>query len=130
MATVAVTIGCLLISFIWIILGTLLIIYTSKSIQVLQKVFYTDKVKLLAIIPTVFGIILVIGSFYQQEMLWLAFILGLISLLKGVYLFISPKSRIKKNLDWWFNRAGDVTFRFFGLVIFTLGITLLSYLKV
>ena len=123
-------IALILISFIWIILGALLIIYTSQTKRILQKLFYTDKFKLLAVIPIVFGIVFVIGAFYQKEMFWLALILGLISLLKGVYLFIGPANQVQKIMDWWFNRVGDVTFRFFGLVIFTLGITLLSYLKI
>jgi len=124
------TIALILVSFIWIILGTLLIIYTSQTKRIIQKLSYTDRVKLLSVLPIVFGVVLVTGAFYHQEMFWLALILGLIALLKGIYLFISSAKQVQKTLDWWLNRAGDVTFRFFGLVIFTLGITLLSYLKV
>lgn len=124
------TIALILVSFIWIILGTLLIIYTSQTKRIIQKLSYTDRVKLLSVLPIFFGVVLVTGAFYHQEMFWLALILGLIALLKGVYLLISSAKQVQKTLDWWFNRAGDVTFRFFGLVIFTLGITLLSYLKV
>lgn len=124
------TAALLLVSFLWIIIGTLLIIYTSQTKNVLQKLFDTDKIKIIAVIPAVFGIVLIIGSFYQEPIFWLAFILGLISLLKGVYLFISPVEHSRRMIDWWFSRAGDTTFRFFGLIIFTLGIALLSYLKI
>jgi uncharacterized protein YjeT (DUF2065 family) len=124
------TIALIVVAFIWIILGIFLIIYTSQTRRIMQKVFSPDDIKPLAVIPAVFGIVLVIGAFYHKEMFWLALILGLIAILKGVYLFTGPVNQIDKILDWWFNRAGEVTFRLCGLILFTLGLTLLSYLRV
>ena len=119
-----------LVSFIWIIIGTLLILYTAQTKRTIQKLSNIIHVRLLAFLPLAFGIVLVIGAFSQQEIFWLAMITGLIALLKALYLLISSTEKVRKRLDWWYSWAGEVTYRFFGLIIFTLGITLLSYLKV
>jgi uncharacterized protein YjeT (DUF2065 family) len=124
------TIALVLISFIWIILGIFLILYTEQTKQILQKMFNIGNIKPVAIIPAIFGIFFLIGAFYNKEMFWLLLVLGIIAVLKGVYLFIGPANQVKKVLDWWFNQAGETTFRLSGLILFTLGLTLLSYLKV
>ena len=116
------------ISILWIALGTLLILYTNRFREVLKKVIFTDKVRFLAGAPLIFGIALVIGAFYFREMFLLAFILGLLAIIKGIFLAVGPPARIKEILDWWFNRAGEGTVRLFGMIIFILGCALLSYL--
>ncbi|MBW1806306.1 MAG: hypothetical protein JRJ06_08075 [Deltaproteobacteria bacterium] len=117
-----------IISILWIVLGTFLIIYTENTRELLKKTLFTDRIRLLAILPTVFGIVLVAGAFYYKEMFWLTFILGLLGIIKGVYGFIGPQAQIKGLLDWWFHKAGDGTIRLYGLISFTLGIAILSYL--
>ena len=59
----------------------------------------------------------------------MAFIVGLLAILKGIYLFIGRSSQIEGLLEWWFLRAADETIRLFGLITFILGSALLSYLR-
>ena len=116
------------ISILWIVLGTLLIIYTESTKGFLKKLFYTEHIRLLAILPVLFGLILGIGAFYIKEMFWLAITLGIMAIIKGVYLFIGPSHQIKRLFEWWFNRAEDRTIRLFGLITYTLGGAILSFL--
>ena len=82
----------------------------------------------MAVLPFIFGVVLVVGAFYCESVFWLAIILGILALAKGVYIFFAPSSQIKGLLDWIFNRATDGSIRLFGLIIFVLGSAMLSYL--
>lgn len=116
------------ISILWIALGTFLVIYTNGAKAFLKKLFFTENIKWMAVFPIIVGLVLVAGAFYNREMFWLAFILGLLGLIKGVYLIIVPNSHSKAIIEWWFNQASDGTIRLFGLTTFILGTALLSYL--
>ena len=116
------------VSIIWISLGALTILYTDSTRAALKKVFLKDNVKWMAVFPIVFGLVLVVGAFCYREMFWLALVLGLLAIMKGIYLVVGQSSQIRDIFDWWFNRASDGTIRLWGLIIFILGSALLSYL--
>jgi uncharacterized protein YjeT (DUF2065 family) len=54
--------------------------------------------------------------------------LGLLALLKGVYLIIGPSAQTIKLVEWWFEKASDRTIRLSGLIIFFLGSAIFSSL--
>ena len=110
-----------IISVIWIAAGVFLIIYTDRYREFSKKMFPTDKLKVWAVVPLFFGVVLVLGAFFEKEVFWLAFILGLLALLKGVYLIVGPSAQSNKLLEWWFEKASDRTLRLCGLIIFFLG---------
>jgi len=115
----------IIISLLWIFLGVLLILYTEASRNYLKKVFYIERIRLLAAIPILVGFILVFGAFSQKGMiLWLALILGVLALAKGLYVAFGPVVRIRKILDWWFYGTDETTIRLWGLIIFILGTVL------
>ena len=110
-----------IISVIWIAAGVFLIIYTERYREFSKKMFPTDKLKVWAVVPLFFGVVLVLGAFFEKEVFWLAFILGLLALLKGVYLIVGPSAQTKKIVEWWFEKASDRIIRLSGLIIFFLG---------
>ena len=110
-----------IISVIWIAAGVFLILYTERYREFSKKMFPTDKLKVWAVVPLFFGVVLVLGAFFEKEVFWLAFILGLLALLKGVYLIVGPSAQSNKLLEWWFEKASDRTIRLSGLIIFFLG---------
>jgi uncharacterized protein YjeT (DUF2065 family) len=110
-----------IISVIWIAAGVFLIIYTERYREFSKKMFPTEKLKVWAVVPLFFGVVLVLGAFFEREVFWIAFILGLLALLKGVYLIVGPPAQVKKLLDWWFEKASDRIIRLSGLIIFFLG---------
>jgi len=117
-----------IVSILWIASGAFLIIYTEGTRGVLKKIFPVERVKWLAVLPIVIGIILVLGAFFSREVFWLMMILGLLAIVKGVYLFAGPSKQVKALFEWWFDRAAETTVRFYGLVAYTLGCAILSYL--
>lgn len=116
-----------IISILWIALGTSLIVYTGWTRALWNRILGRENHKWLAVMPGVFGLILVVSAFYFTQAFWLALILGILALLKGVYLFIGPSHQVKALLDWWVHKAGDGTMRLFGLVTFILGSVVLAY---
>ena len=117
-----------IICILWIVAGTFLIIYTEQTRQVLKKIFPVDYVKVYSVLPFILGVFLVVGAFYHGNLFWLAFVLGLLGIIKGVYLFFGPPSHVKRLCEWWFSKAHDRTVRMFGLITFTIGIAVLSCL--
>ena len=116
------------ISIFWITMGTLLIIHTRKTREVYGKLIYKRNPKLLAILPFAFGVFFVVTAFYYKEMFGLIFILGVIGIIKGVYLVVGPADQINRVMEWWYKKAGDGTIRLFGLIAFILGCAIFSYL--
>ena len=118
-----------IIALLWIVSGTSLIVFTEKTREVFKKILPTEKVKWLSVLPFIFGVILIIGAFFNRDIFWLAFVLGLLATSKGVYLYMAPSQQTKVLMDWWFFKAKPETIRFFGLIIFVLGVALFSYLR-
>ena len=110
-----------IISIIWVAAGVFLILYTERTKEVSKDLFAANKLKAWAVLPLFFGVVLVIGAFFQKGVSWIAFILGVLALLKGVYLIVGPQAQVRKLVDWWFDQASDKTIRLIGLIIFFLG---------
>ena len=122
------SIALYIIAILWIVTGVFIILYTERTMKILRKLFFIEKVRLLSILPIIFGIVLIIGAFVCTQIFFLSFILGVLALLKGLYLVVGPLSQIKRIMDWWFNKASDSYIRLCGLIIFILGIAVLSNL--
>jgi len=117
-----------IIAGLWIAYGVLLILYTERARGFFRRLALTDHVKLLALLPFIVGVILAVGAFFYPNVFWLSFILGILAIAKGLYLFLAPKPRISRFLTWWFERADNSTIRLFGLFTFILGSAMLAYL--
>jgi hypothetical protein len=117
------------IALLWIASGTFVVVFTEKAREVFKRMFFTEKVKRLSVLPLVFGLVLIIGAFYHREVFWFALILGLLAISKGIYFYMAPLEQSKALMDWWFLKTRPETVRFVGLIIFVLGIALFSYLR-
>ena len=117
-----------IVAILWIIIGVFILLYTERARNIFKKLFFTEKVRVLSILPIIFGIVLIIGAFVCTQVFFLSFILGVLALLKGLYLIMGPISQIKRLMDWWFNKATTSFIRLCGIIIFVLGIALLSNL--
>lgn len=117
-----------IISILFIAVGTSLVIFTEGTRGFLKKPMLSNSVRLMAIIPLIVGILLAIGAFYHRQMFELAFTLGILAIIKGLYLALGPLNQIKRLMEWWFTKADNRTIRFFGLISFLLGTVIFSYL--
>ena len=117
-----------IVAILWIVIGVFILLYTERTMKILKKLFFTEKVRALSIVPIIFGIVLVIGAFVCTQVFFLSLVLGVFALLKGLYLIMGPMPQIKRLMDWWFNKASTSYIRLCGLIIFVLGIAILSNL--
>ena len=74
-----------IVAIVWIVIGIFLILYTEGTMGVLKKLFFIEKVRVLAILPIIFGIVLITGAFVCAQVFWLSLILGMLSLIKGIF---------------------------------------------
>jgi hypothetical protein len=118
----------LLLSVLWIALGTMMVLYTDQVRRSFKGLFAAVDIRLLAILPLVMGLLLVVGAFMVKEVFWIALILGLLGIAKGAYLALGPLSQILQLWDWWFDHAGETTVRLSGLITFMIGVAMLSWL--
>ncbi len=117
-----------LVSIIWIIMGTVLVLYTDWIRSSLKELVEKKNYRFLSPIPFVFGVLLVISAGWS-EFFWLIFLLGLVGVAKGLYLFLAPKNQLEIVMKWWFDEASDRLYRFVGLICLVLGIALLSWIR-
>jgi len=122
------SIALYIVAILWIVIGVFILLYTERTMKILKKLFFTEKVRALSIVPIIFGIVLVIGAFVCTQVFFLSLVLGVLALLKGFYLIMGPIPQIKRLMDWWFNKASNSYIRLCGLIIFVLGIAILSNL--
>ena len=122
------TVALYIIAILWIAVGVSLILYTEKTMGIMKKLFFIENVRVLAAIPLLFGMVLVSGSFFYKKIFWLSLVLGLLALLKAVYLSLGPSSQIKSLMGWWSNSASSSMIRLWGLIAFILGVALFANL--
>ncbi len=117
-----------IVSVLWIAAGTVMIIYTGGTRAFWGRMLDRYNHRWLAVGPGIVGLTLLVSGFYYSELSWLAVILGVLALFKGIFLIFGPARRVKTLFDWWLHKAGDGTLRLYGLFAFILGSLLLSYL--
>jgi hypothetical protein len=117
-----------IIAIIWIATGTLLILYTEWTRNAFRSFVYLDHIRWYSILPLAIGIFLIAGAFSHREVFWLAIILGILAVAKGMYLIIGPPEHIDRVLDWWWHEASDRTRRLWGIIMFLFGVALFSRL--
>ena len=106
--------------------GTIFILYTSWLKNLLQKLLHGPNLRWLFPLPLLLGA-LFIGSKDLLPYPFVALLLGILLLLKGIYLLCAPR-QIDAIGKWWLDKAQDITYRFWGIIILILGITLFSWL--
>jgi len=117
-----------LVSILWVIMGAVFVLYTDWTRKFLKGMLMTKNVRVLGLIPLVFGILVAISAGWSEVFL-LIFLLGLIIAAKGFYLLFGPRKQIDLIISWWLDKASDQLYRFWGLIVLVLGIALLSWIQ-
>ncbi|MFO8165647.1 MAG: hypothetical protein R6T98_14090 [Desulfatiglandales bacterium] len=116
------------VAILWIVIGVFVILYTERAMKILRKLFFIKSVRILSGIPIIFGLVLIIGAFVCTQVFFLSLTLGILALLKGLYLIVGPIAQIKHLMDWWFNKTSESYIRLGGLILFVLGIAMITNL--
>jgi len=117
------------IALLWIATGAFVVVFTERARDAFKRMFAVRNLRRLSVLPFVFGLVLIIGAFYQQKAFWFTLILGFLAICKGVYFYAAPPEQSKALMDWWIFKTRPETVRFMGLILLVLGIALFSYLR-
>jgi uncharacterized protein YjeT (DUF2065 family) len=82
----------------------------------------------LGAVAGVFGVLLIIAAFASTHP-FIVFILGLLAVAKGVFLFFNPKNLTEKVIFWWTQKAPDQVYRLSGIIMIVLGTAIISWIK-
>ena len=105
-----------IIALVFLVAGTLLVLYTEWTRNAFKSIIVPAYVRWYSVVPLVVGVFFVSAAFYHREVFWLALILGVIGIAKGIYLIVGPAETMESVLTWWNIEASDRTVRFFGLI--------------
>lgn len=116
------------ISFLWITAGSLSIIYTTESRNVMKRLFDKTDRKILSVFPAIIGILLFISASWSLHS-WFLRMLGIMAVIKGGIIFFNPKNLYDEVMNWYLNSLSDQTYRFFGIVLIIIGTAVLSWVS-
>jgi uncharacterized protein YjeT (DUF2065 family) len=115
------------ISFLWITAGSLSIIYTTESRNVMKRLFEKTDRKILSVFPAIVGILLFISASWSIHS-WFLRMLGIMAVIKGAIIFINPKNLYDEMMNWYVNSLSDQTYRFLGIILIIIGTAVLSWI--
>jgi len=115
------------ISFLWITAGSLSIIYTTESRNVMKRLFEKTDRKILSVFPAIIGVLLFISASWSLHS-WFLRMLGIMAVIKGVIIFINPKNLYDEMMNCYLNSLSDQTYRFLGIVWIIIGTAILSWI--
>jgi len=115
-------------SIYFIIAGAIFILYTGWLRRLFQKMLRSVNLRWLSPLPLIFGVLFILSK-DSVPYPWFIVVIGILIIGKGVYLLLSPKKHIDTIINWWMDKAQDITYRFWGLIIFILGITIFTWIR-
>lgn len=116
------------ISVIWIVAGCCAILYTQEMITAVRRLIQSTGQKTLAVLPFSGGILLLFSASASYHP-WVIRILGLIAVIKGIFIFTNPKNMHHKVVDWYTTSVSEQTNRLFGIITLMLGTAVLSWIQ-
>ena len=116
------------VSLLWIVAGCGYILYTRQFREVMGTLIKGINEKIIAVLAVVFGILLILGASLTRHE-WFIMLLGIIAIIKGVFIFLDPKGYWQKVKAWYVDQASDQTFRLFGIIALILGTALFSWIS-
>ena len=104
-----------LISAAWIAIGSCAILYTAETRNIFKSFFSNSHHKVLSVLPIAVGILLVVSASASSHP-WLIVFFGIISLLKGGFVFLNPSGMFDKTIQWFFESVTDQSNRLIGII--------------
>jgi uncharacterized protein YjeT (DUF2065 family) len=116
-----------LISATWIAFGSCTILYTTETKMTAKTFISKIPPKFLAAIPFISGILFILAASASSHP-GIIRMLGVIALLKGIFVFVNPANLRNKTMDWFLVSLSDQAHRIIGILSIILGTALLSWI--
>jgi hypothetical protein len=116
-----------LVSIAWISIGSCAILYTGDSRNTLKRSLSAMNRKVLSVLPLAFGVLMIVAASDSLHP-WLIRILGLLGLIKGVFIIANPMALYEKSVQWFLESVSDQAYRLTGILTIILGTAILSWI--
>ena len=115
------------ISLIWITYGTCAVLYTGETRNAFRSMFKGTDHKILAVLPVVAGLLLIWAASASRNA-WFIRLIGILGMVKGVFIFTNPHNMYDRVLDWFVESMSDQGLRLHGIIAIILGTAVLSWI--
>ena len=116
-----------LLGFLWIAAGAIAILYTDDYKAFLKGLSTRMDRTVLALIPAVFGLLLLFAASSTGHS-WFIGLIGVLGIVKGVLIYFNPGGlfEISKN---WMDTLSDQGYRLVGIIALVLGTVVISWIQ-
>lgn len=116
-----------LLGFLWIAAGAVAILYTDDYRAYVKGLMTRMNRMILAIIPAVFGLLLLLAASSTTHG-WFIGLIGILGIVKGVLIYFNPGGvfEISKN---WLETLSDQGYRLVGIIALVLGTVVISWIQ-
>jgi len=114
-------------SFFMVAGGAGLVLYTEDMRRYSTRLLAATNEKIIAVLAAIIGALLIASATSSHHPGFIVF-LGVISLLKGVFIFFNPRGLYVPIRQWYLETATDQTFRLFGIIWLIIGTALFSWI--
>ena len=116
-----------LFSVLWIAAGSWYILYTQQARQKAFDLINAMNEKIMAGAALVCGLLFFLSASSSSNSGFIIF-LGIISVAKGVFIFLDPKDLWTQVKAWYTETASDQTYRLFGIIMLIVGTAVFSWI--
>ena len=116
-----------LLGFLWVAAGAAAILYTVDYKACLKGVLEKLDRRILALIPAVFGLLLLFAASSTTHG-WFVGLIGVLGLAKGVLIYFNPAGLFETSRNWLY-AVSDQGYRLMGIIALVLGTVVISWIQ-
>ncbi|BBO76321.1 hypothetical protein DSCW_37380 [Desulfosarcina widdelii] len=116
-----------LLGLLWIAAGTAAILYTEDYKAFLKGAMEKLDRWVLALIPAVFGLLLLVAASSTTHA-WFIGVIGVLGIAKGVLIYFNPAGLFEISRDWLYGLS-DLGYRLMGIIALVLGTVVISWIQ-
>ncbi len=116
-----------LLGFLWVAAGAFAILYTDDYKAYFKGLMTRLDRKMLAIIPAVFGLLLLLAASSTTHAGFIA-VIGILGLAKGVVIYFNLGGLFETSRNW-LDELSDQGYRLTGIIALVLGTVVISWIQ-
>ena len=116
-----------LLGFLWIAAGAVAILYTDDYKAYLKALMVRLDRMILALIPAVFGLLLLLAASSTTHG-WFIGLIGVLGIVKGVLIYFNPAGLFEISTRW-LEGLSDQGYRLVGIIALVLGTVVISWIQ-
>ena len=116
-----------LLGLLWVAAGAMAILYTDDYKAYLRGIMGTLNRMYLALIPAIFGLLLLLAASSTTHS-WFIRLIGILGIAKGVLIYLNPGGLYEKSQQW-LGAISDQGYRLIGIIALVLGTVVISWIQ-